>query len=294
MDYRNIKEVETLNKYIWGNYKFKYRIPGKSNLFTSIDGLVIEAVTRQTIPAIYRSTIKVPGVDGMRMTGAASLGSSLIEMRVSKFTNSRMEALEYRNTLFNLFYTGSRGDKIEVSFPDTGELEYVWLNNIELQKITKSGIATYTVSFENPDGLSHNRLATTLESEKPCKLDTIKPIEPIISFNKIVDINKDIRLSVKTRDGYIAAIIIPPLNTITYSGDSKIEAARFKHMDIDTHEQSIIYTDVGYNKYDVTADILKNPLHLLDFKALKQTDELLVKTENISGTLDVEFTEYRL
>ena len=291
MDYRDNIDVTKLNKYNWGNNLI---IKEALGIEKEIEGLIIQKIDRQAIPSISRNTVKVPGLNGVRITGRPSLGSTEINVECVKFARDRKEALLYRDELLKMFYMNSEGDAVEVIFPDTGKSEKVWLLDIETISVSREGIISFNLKFENPTGFSHTTIATVVSSGENSKLYTVEPISPRITIFGVDNINNDIKIYIKKDGVFRLAIVLPALNTIEYSNGNKIDANSLSSIAIDAADQSALYEDKGMNKYDITAEVLRHSNHLLDFNELKVTDNICLKTENVTGKITIRYTEYTL
>lgn len=296
MDYKDSRNVEKLNKFIWGDDSLYVRTSSYGR-FKPIRGLIIQRVERQAIPSIERATIKIPGVDGVRMTGRPSLGSTEINVECTIFDTNRARALDYRNYLMKTFYVDSEGDKLEVRFPDTGNTEYVWLVGIELLRVTKSGAATFNLKFENPTGLSHRERSKNLRNRDMVYVNSLVPIRPSIDIIEIIDINKAIQLEVvDNTTGASGAIRIPNMKAICEKYNvSTTDTEAFGYLKIDVDEQSVIWYPDRLPSRDITADILGQPGYRLDFASFQFTEAMMIVFENIKDNgAFIKYTEYNL
>lgn len=296
MDYKDSRNVEKLNKFIWGDDSLYVRTSSYGR-FKPIRGLIIQKIERQAIPSIERATIKIPGVDGVRMTGRPSLGSTEINVECTIFDTNRARALDYRNYLMKTFYVDSEGDKLEVSFPDTRNTEYVWLTNIELLRVTKSGAATFSLKFENPTGLSHRVRSRNLRDRDMVYVNSIVPIRPSIDILEVIDINKAIQLGIQDNTtGAFGAIRIPDMKAICEKYNvSTTDNNAFGYLQIDVNEQAVIWYPDRLPKRDITADILAQPGYRLDFANFQFTEAMMLIFENIKDNgAYIRYTEYNL
>lgn len=286
MRYYNSYEIDQMNRAIWGYNDFYYNKAYSATdqpQYNNLRDTVIESIERQMIPSIDRTSLKIPGTNGIKFTGV-TLGATEINMRVTVFNYpTKTDVLQhYRKILFKAFYFNTKrfwgyqreqGELVEVNFPDTGRKEWVALQDIELLKVSRDGKATFLIKFINPTGFSHINVNTELQEGQRFPGFSVVPAKPKISFH-FKDKTQNVSISQQeTRGGFY---MDPP---------EKISPGLYGNfIEIDT-ENEIIMLDHG----DIT-----NKFPDFDFSSLYITEPTSFDAYNVEFPIYVQCTVYDL